>query len=66
METVCLDAKKSNVCGASIDSGGKAISRACRISGVGSYSEATGGGGGLKVFRYHVMFHVNGLQLQGS
>ena len=44
METVCLDAKKSNVCGASIDSGGKAISRACRISGVGSYSEATGWG----------------------
>ena len=22
--------------------------------------------GGLKVFRYHVMFHVNGLHLQGS
>ena len=44
METVCLDAKKSNVCGASIDSSGKAISRACRISGVGSYSEATGWG----------------------
>ena len=44
METICLDAKKSNICGASICSGGKAMSRACRISGVGSCSEATGWG----------------------
>ena len=44
METVCLDAKKSNVCGASIGSGGKGMSRACEISAVGSCSEATGWG----------------------
>ena len=42
METVCLDAKKSNMCGASIGSGGKGISRACEISAVGSCSEALG------------------------
>ena len=44
METVCLDAKKSNMCGASIGSGGKRMSRACEISVVGSCSEATGWG----------------------
>ena len=33
METICLDAKKSNMCGASIGSGGKGMSRACEISG---------------------------------
>ena len=44
METICLDAKKSSMCGASICSGGKAMSRACKISGVGSCSEATGWG----------------------
>ena len=44
METVCLDAKKSNMCGASIGSGGKGMSRACEISAVGSWSEATGWG----------------------
>ena len=44
METVCLDAKKSNMCGASIGSGGKGMSRACEISAVGSCSEATGWG----------------------
>ena len=32
METVCLDAKISNMCGASIGSGGKGMSRACEIS----------------------------------
>ena len=42
MEKVCLDAKKSNMCGASIGSGGKGMSRACEISVVGSCSEATG------------------------
>ena len=44
METICLDAKKSNMCGASIGSGGKGMSRACEISAVGSCSEATGWG----------------------
>ena len=44
MEKVCLDAKKSNMCGASIGSGGKGMSRACEISAVGSWSEATGWG----------------------
>ena len=44
METICLDAKKSNMCGASIGSGGKGMSRACEISAVGSWSEATGWG----------------------
>ena len=44
MEKVCLDAKKSNMCGASIGSGGKGMSRACEISAVGSCSEATGWG----------------------
>ena len=44
METVCLDAKKSNMCGASIGSGGKGMSRVCEISAVGSCSEATGWG----------------------
>ena len=42
METICLDAKKSNMCGASIGSGGKGMSRACEISVFGSCSEATG------------------------
>ena len=42
METVCLDAKKSSMCGASIGSGGKGMSRACEISAVGSCSEASG------------------------
>ena len=42
METVWLDAKKSNMCGASIGSGGKGMSRACEISAVGSCSEASG------------------------
>ena len=42
METVSLHAKKSNVCGASIGSGGKGMSRACEISAVGSCSEASG------------------------
>ena len=42
METICLDAKKSNMCGASIGSGGKGMSRACEISAVGSCSEASG------------------------
>ena len=44
METICLDAKKSNMCGASIGSGGKGMSRACEISAVGSCSEASGWG----------------------
>ena len=44
METVSLHAKKSNVCGASIGSGGKGMSRACEISAVGSCSEASGWG----------------------
>ena len=44
METICLDAKISNMCGASIGSGGKGMSRACEISAVGSWSEATGWG----------------------
>ena len=64
METICLDAKKSNMCGASIGSGGKGMSRACEISAVSSCFRLQDGG--LKVFRYHVMFHVNGLHLQGS
>ena len=34
--------KKSNMCGASIGSGGKGMSRACEISAVGSCSEASG------------------------
>ena len=42
METVWLDAKTSNMCGASIGSGGKGMSRACEISAVGSCSEASG------------------------
>ena len=42
METICLDAKKSNMCGASIGPGGKGMSRACEISAVGSCSEASG------------------------
>ena len=42
METICLDAKKSNMCGASIGSGDKGMSRACEISVFGSCSEATG------------------------
>ena len=42
METICLDAKESNMCGASIGSGGKGMSRACEISAVGSCSEASG------------------------
>ena len=46
-ETICLDAKKSNMCGASIGSGGKGMSRACEISAVGSCSEATGWGFGI-------------------
>ena len=44
MEKICLDAKKSNKCGASIGSGGKRMCRACEISVVGSFSEATGWG----------------------
>ena len=44
METICLHAKKSNMCGASINSGGKGMSRACEISVVGSCSEASGWG----------------------
>ena len=47
METICFDAKKSNMCGASIGSGGKGMSRACEISAVGSCSEATGWGFGI-------------------
>ena len=42
METICLDAKKTSMCGASIGSGGKGMSRACEISVFGSCSEATG------------------------
>ena len=42
METVCLDAKKSNMCGASIGSVGKGMCRECEISAVGSCSEASG------------------------
>ena len=42
--TICLDAKESNMCGASIGSGGKGISRACEISAVGSCYEASGWG----------------------
>ena len=42
METICLDAKKSNMYGASIGSGGKGMSRACEFSVFGSCSEATG------------------------
>ena len=61
METVCLDAKKSNMWGASVGSGGKGMSQTCKISAVGSFSEASGWG--LRVFRYHVMFHVNGIHL---
>ena len=44
METVCLDAKKSNMCGASVGSGGKGMSRTCMISAVCSCSEASGWG----------------------
>ena len=40
METVCLDAIKSNMCGASVGSGGKGMSRTCMISAVCSCSEA--------------------------
>ena len=44
METILLHAKKSNMCDASIGSGGKGMSRACEISAVGSCSEASGWG----------------------
>ena len=40
---VCMR-KKSNMCDASIGSGGKGMSRACEISAVGSCSEASGWG----------------------
>ena len=42
METICLDAKKSNMYAASIGSGGKGMSRACEFSVFGNCSEATG------------------------
>ena len=64
METVSLHAKKSNVCGAIIGSGGKGMSRACEISAAAAVLRLQDGG--LRVFQYYVMFHVNGLHLQGS
>ena len=61
METICLDAKKSNMCGASIGSGGKGRARSRFLAAVLRLQD-----GGLRVFCYHVMFHVNGIHLQGS
>ena len=42
METICLDAKKSNMCGASICSGGKGIKMVCLEFGASEFGASEG------------------------